>query len=576
MASSPLASPPEEEREKTTSQAWVAGRMIMNREQRKAWCQVKSRVLVRVKRGKKRQRDCRTPGRFRAMGARRESTRFWSGAVLLPLSRKPVGLKSLIAALACVLLFTTKSFAQPNTMQKAGQMELKGRFKEAAEMLQAGLKNGPSIEEKKKLEFELDRLERIRKDFPYTKEELFSELNGAVKNLTAAEYESWVKEGRFDGREIDGQRRFMSSSVSNLYWRYPELNPRRTPQKETARLDQAHYEAVAEIRKAALAEKKPYVLPKRFHVTMKVTAKASAAPADETIRAWLPIPRAYPFQTEIALVSATPEAKRIDPPDSPIRCAYFEQTARKGETEFKLEYEYTKHGVYFAVDPKDVRACPDDPALKPFIQEAPHVVFTPEIRALSKQIAGDETNPYLKAKKFYDWIADQIKYSYAIEYSTIRNISDYCRTKGYGDCGQEALLFITLCRLNGIPARWQSGWDTFPNSTTIHDWSEIYVAPYGWIPVDPYMGIYAMRYATTLNSEQKKEVRDFFFGGQDWYRMAANSDHNQNLTPPKQSMRSDDVDFQRGELEWGEHNIYFDQYSWKLTYKEVKGPTRND
>ena len=95
-------------------------------------------------------------------------------------------------------------------------------------------------------------------------------------------------------------------------------------------------------------------------------------------------------------------------------------------------------------------------------------MFTPELRALSEKITGDETNPYLKAKKFYDWIGANIKYSYAIEYSTIRNISEYCRTRGYGDCGQEALLFITLCRLNGIPARWQSGnWDTFPHSTTI-------------------------------------------------------------------------------------------------------------
>ena len=199
-------------------------------------------------------------------------------------------------------------------------------------------------------------------------------------------------------------------------------------------------------------------------------------------------------------------------------------------------------------------------------------MFTPEIRALSQQIAAGETNPYLKAKKFYDWIADQIKYSYAIEYSTIRNISDYCRTKGYGDCGQEAFLFITLCRLNGIPARWQTGWNTVPGGKTIHDWSEIYLAPYGWMPVDPYMGIYAMQYATTLPSEQRREIRDFYFGGLDYYRMAANSDHNQTLIPPKQSMRSDDVDFQRGELEWGHHNIYFDQYKWQLEWKELKTP----
>jgi len=36
------------------------------------------------------------------------------------------------------------------------------------------------------------------------------------------------------------------------------------------------------------------------------------------------------------------------------------------------------------------------------------------------------------------------------------------------------------------------------------------------------------------------------------------------------------VDFQRGELEWGDQNIYFDQYSYSLTVKEVplKNPAR--
>jgi transglutaminase-like putative cysteine protease len=227
------------------------------------------------------------------------------------------------------------------------------------------------------------------------------------------------------------------------------------------------------------------------------------------------------------------------------------------------------------VKPGAVKPCAaDDPLVKEFTQEAPHVIFTPQFRALSQQIAGAEGNPYLKAKKFYDWISENIKYSFATEYSTIRNLSDYCRVKGYGDCGQEALLFITLCRLNGIPARWQSGWTTFPGAKSIHDWTELYIAPYGWIPVDPYMGVYAMRYATTLKPEQRRELRDFYFGGLDQYRMIANSDHNQALTPLKQSFRSDNVDFQRGELECGRHNIYFDEFSYELVARELELPAK--
>ena len=174
-----------------------------------------------------------------------------------------------------------------------------------------------------------------------------------------------------------------------------------------------------------------------------------------------------------------------------------------------------------------------------------------------------------QARAFYNWIAENIKYSFAREYSTLTNISDYCLGNGYGDCGQEALLFITLCRSQGIPARWQTGWFIFPGQKTIHDWAEIYLAPHGWVPVDPYMGIFASRYAVNLTPDERREVREFYFGGLDQYRMIANSDHNQELQPPKNTSRSDDVDFQRGELESGDQNIYFDKYSFDLEVKEL-------
>ncbi len=481
----------------------------------------------------------------------------------------------LLATLGLCMIAQQSGQAQQDLIQSVNQFEQSGQFKQAAGVLENALqRKSLTSAERKNLEFELDRLERIKKDFPYTREQLFTELKATVKGLTSEEFGRWIGEGRFDSREIDGRRYFMTSSVSNLFFRYPELNPRRIPPKETAELEKAIWKTCAAIKQAALAEHRPYVLPRRFHVTMTVTAASNAAPAGETIRAWLPVPRRYPFQGDFQLISTSSPAKQLGDEQNSVRCVYLEQAARKKKpTEFTIDYHYTTHGVWFDVRPEQVTACdPNDSALQPFIREAPHVLFTPDIRALSREIAGDEPNPYLKARKFYDWIAGQIKYSYAIEYSTIRNISDYCRRNGYGDCGQEALLFITLCRLNGIPARWQSGWNLFPGAKTIHDWSEIYVAPYGWMPVDPYMGIYAMRYANTLNLEQRREIRDFYFGGLDQYRMAANSDHSQTLSPPKHSMRSDDVDFQRGELECRGHNIYFDQYSWDLKYEEMGLP----
>lgn len=459
-------------------------------------------------------------------------------------------------------------------VEKAAALEEEGNFIGATSVLGTALAlqiSSPYPEIRKQLEFELDRLDRIRQDYPLTRQRLFEVLKSSVQGLTDREFSRWVDEGRFDSRTIDSVQYFMGSSRSNLFFRYPELAARRISPPDWSQFEQSTINAISSIKKAVLERNAPYVLPKSFDNTVSLSVNADAVPAGQIIRAWLPIPRAFPHQISFNLVSSSSPVKTLGDPESPIRSAFLEQPAQKGKpTDFSVEYTYTTFGIWFNLNPTLSQPYNTaDPVYKQFTSEDPHVVFTEAMKQRSTEIGGNEQNPIVKAKKFYDWIADSIKYSYAIEYSTIRNIGDYCLTKKYGDCGQEALLFITLCRLNGIPARWESGWFTMPGGKTIHDWTEIYLPPYGWVPVDPYMGIFAMQYFKG-SEEQRKEIRDFYFGGLDQYRMAANSDHCQELVPAKQSMRSDNVDFQRGEVEVGNANIYFDKYSYSLKVQELQ------
>lgn len=458
-----------------------------------------------------------------------------------------------------------------DALARAAQMEVAGDFDGASNVLGQALAANPPGAQRAQVAFELDRMYRIERDFSLTRDDLFAALQQSVSGLTTNEFQQWLNQGRFDSRVIDGRLRFMNSSVSNLYFRYPELDPRRMGGSDKSARDRSLLDYSRAIKQAALAQGTPYVLPKRFDVTMTVSVNADAVPAGQIVRAWLPIPRKYPYQTDFEIITSTPAVKDLAPATSPIRSAYFEQASVAGQpTTFTLHYYYTRYGVSFDIDPKKVTPCdPKDPALAPFVSEAPHVIFTPEMRALSQKIVGDEKNPALIAKKIYDAVGARTFYSYAIEYSTIRNISDYCRSRGYGDCGQAAMLYITLCRLNGIPARWQSGWHTFPGFRTIHDWSEIYLAPYGWVPVDPYMSVLTSHYAPSLTAAERQEIHDFYFGGLDQWRIAANCDHSQTLTPAKKTFRSDNVDFQRGEVESGSQNIYFDQWNYYLTAKEI-------
>lgn len=74
------------------------------------------------------------------------------------------------------------------------------------------------------------------------------------------------------------------------------------------------------------------------------------------------------------------------------------------------------------------------------------------------------------------------------EYFTISNISEYAATNLKGDCGVQAILFITLCRIAGIPAKWQSGLYVSTHYTGCHDWAQFYIEPYGWLFADLSFG----------------------------------------------------------------------------------------
>ena len=474
--------------------------------------------------------------------------------------------------LSVSILFLLLTFGcERAPLPRAAALEEAGRFQDAAAVLSNGL-DRPGLPEdaRRSMGFELERLRRIRLDYPDTKETLYEELRSSIRDVTPEEFDRWIAEGRFDMRTIDDTLRFMYASRSNLFWRYPEIRERRFPPPDRSAYEQAVWENCRAISEAALRQGKPRVLPKTFLVRMRLTVRPGSAPAGQGLRAWLPIPRSYPHQGGFELLSASPRMVSLDSDSSTIRSASLDGVAREDSaTVFEIRYRYRTYGVRFDLDPEKVRPYGrGDPAIDPYVSEGPHVVFSQDMRRLSERLIASETNPLRIAKRFYDWISDSIKYSYAVEYSTIRNIGAYCLDHRYGDCGQEALLFITLCRMNGIPARWQSGWYTFPGGKTIHDWTELYVDPYGWIPVDPYMGIFAMQYLTSLDAAKRGEVRDFFFGGLDQYRMAANSDHCQDLEPPKRSLRSDVVDFQRGEVESQEGNVYFDRTSYSLVIEE--------
>ena len=90
-------------------------------------------------------------------------------------------------------------------------------------------------------------------------------------------------------------------------------------------------------------------------------------------------------------------------------------------------------------------------------------------------------DPVSQAEAIYSWVQSNMTYVYPPEARGVRNAAETLA----GDCGQYSALFMTMCRIAGIPARQQSGFNFVPENTGAHVWSEIYLPVKGWVPVDP-------------------------------------------------------------------------------------------
>ena len=103
-----------------------------------------------------------------------------------------------------------------------------------------------------------------------------------------------------------------------------------------------------------------------------------------------------------------------------------------------------------------------------------------------------------------------------------------------------ALTFITLCRIAGIPARWESGFAVAPGDAGCHDWARFYVAPKGWMYAD-------CSYGASMARRGDEVLRRHYF-------------------PPMLGFRRDPYDNQSGEMEADGVGLYGDD---TVTTKEV-------
>jgi transglutaminase-like putative cysteine protease len=503
-------------------------------------------------------------------------TEFTTAAVLIPrtcLSVQKINLHLFAAAsscrrknmkcfIVCLSLITSAAASLAASVEEITQLVTDGHWQQARQDIAGDLaQTNLDFKTREALLFQQDRMQRMALDFDKTRAQALAQARSVVPSITDEQFATWEKAGAVETLDVDGTRWYYDGAGRNLF----RINPEARKLKADAhRGDDALYR-LNDIRSAIADYGKtgsPLHLPHTWRVTYSLTVKPDMVPAGEIVRAWLPIPHAANRQQNIRIVSTDPAQHVPSDTNAGLASVYLEKlSAGHQPTEFQVVCDVTTEAYYQPIDPARVQpADASDPALAPFMgEEPPHIVFSDHIKKLSHDLVGDETNPYLKARRIFGWVYTNIPWTTAREYSTIECLPKYALAGGHGDCGIKSMTLMTLCRCCGIPARWESGWTTDPVKD-MHDWCEIYLAPYGWVPVDVTYGV------TDSTDEHEKW---FYLGGIDALRFFVNTDYNQPLYPAKTFYRSEIVDFQRGEAEWRGGNLYFNQWSYNFEVAEV-------
>lgn len=408
-------------------------------------------------------------------------------------------------------------------------------------------------------------LRRTRLDFNLTSDQVFKQLQAEIADATPQDMARWTESGELLNRSFDGQTYYFHNAVPNLFRISAEAKNRRTsepPARKRFDLNSLLVELVEEAEKSDQPEIHP--IHHRVRYSVSVNDVHPLVKPGATVKAWLPFPQEYRQQQGVKLLNSDPTGGRVAPPETPQRSIYFEQViGDDGKApKFEVEFEFTTSAYCPQLKPADVKPYDTSSALyQQFTAERkPHILITSEVRELAAEIVGEETNPLNKALLIFRWVSKNLPWVSEMEYCTIPSLSAKGLEARCGDCGVQSLTFITLCRAVGVPARWQSGFGTKPGEENLHDWSEFYIEPYGWLPADASYGV---------REHDDPRVRDFFCGHMDPYRLIVNLDYGRELEPPKHSFRSEPTDFQRGEVEIDGQNLYFNEWDWEFDVKRL-------
>ena len=428
-----------------------------------------------------------------------------------------------------------------------------GRLTETRTALAAWLERDLPEALRRRLLLEQERLSRYERDYPIHESDALEEMQKYFPEMTEEQFKALEAKGKIDFIFLEGEKRYFIRFARTLF--------------KDSLMRQAFGLPVT--------PDNPYLddmiqkIRDRGSLAVRFTLESSLTPKEKGFlpgvwRGWLPYPALCAQQSEMELLSKENPPTQISGERSEARTAYFERALTKPET-FSVRYAYVSKILY--ADPLNAPA-PAEPLYPHALpvcdadlqEDGCQIQFTPYLRALAQEIAGDARTPLEKAWKSYRFVTTRVSYSFMPDYLLLDNVCEFPAVNLRGDCGLQALLFVILCRILGVPARWQSGLCIDEDDVGSHDWAQFFLPGWGWLFADCSYGGSAWRAGSPSRHA-------FYFGNLDVARMVANRVFTGDFTPAGNLLRRDPYDSQTGEMErrGDEHPLPPDAYERHVT-----------
>jgi hypothetical protein len=426
----------------------------------------------------------------------------------------------------------------------------KGEFSKATQVIENELQNkdGLSATEIRALQNNLKQMQAVEREYTLSHDSVYNQLKARISDLSETDMSNWENDHSLEYYMINGVKRYYSRCVFDLFQVNTEAARRaHIPEKQNDAAAQYPRETISSYDSGS-------VLSKKIYVGFSFFVETGNLPDRAALRAWIPYVRENDLQRNIKIIQSSIANTVLPTSADLVSMIYFKDAVDKtggvnsnwreyfahpaqswirplknpasiSDSMFVCQfiYEYESKAYFRTIDPNTIQTYNiHNPVYEKYTGESIGYSYTPYLAALSKEIIGNETNNYLKAKKIYEWICRNI--AWTNPKPILGDANEYTARYKRGDCSAQSDLFITLCRINRIPTKPQGGWSVRPDENhSQHSWAQVYFEPYGWLPVDVSAGAH-------LIDNQDDRIKYFYFGNCSPYHLIIYDDDPEVLS----------------------------------------------